>query len=85
MMIRRQFEGDFLKAFEIGRWIAAGRVVSHTGQTSKWDKQVGQTRCRFRNNSEIETLILKRSSVENKAKLSQLARAAFVTIAKLTH
>ena len=37
------------------------------------------------NNSEIETLISKRLSVENKAKLTQLTRADFVTIAKLTH
>ena len=40
---------------------------------------------RFCNNSEIYTLILKRLSVENKAKLSQLTRADFATIAKLTH
>ena len=40
---------------------------------------------RFCNNSEIDTLISKRSSVENKAKLSQLTRADFVTIARLTH
>ena len=37
---------------------------------------------RFCNNSEIETLISKRLYVENKAKLSQLIRADFVTIAK---
>ena len=40
---------------------------------------------RFCNKSEIGTLISKRSSVKNKAKLSQLARADFVTIAKLEH
>ena len=39
---------------------------------------------RFCNNSEMDTLISKRLSVENKAKLSQLARADFVTIARLT-
>ena len=33
----------------------------------------------------IKTLILKRLSVENKAKLSQLTRADFVTIVKLRH
>ena len=40
---------------------------------------------RFCNNSKINTLISKQLSVENKAKLSQLTRADFVTIAKLTH
>ena len=39
---------------------------------------------RFCNNSEIDRLISKRLSVENKVKLSQLTRADFVTIAKLT-
>ena len=34
------------------------------------------------NNSKIDTLISKRLYVENKAKLSQLTRAEFVTIAK---
>ena len=38
---------------------------------------------RFCNNSEINTIISKRSSVEKKAKLFQLTRADFVTIAKL--
>ena len=42
-------------------------------------------KCRFCDNSEIDTLISKRSSVENKAKLSQLTSADFATIAKLTH
>ena len=40
---------------------------------------------RFCKNSEIDTLISKLLSVENKAKLSPLTRADFVTIAKLTH
>ena len=40
---------------------------------------------RFCNNSEVDTLISKQLSVENKAKLSQPTRADFVTIAKLTH
>ena len=40
---------------------------------------------RFCNNSEVDTLISKRLSVENKSKLSQLTRADFVTILKLTH
>ena len=40
---------------------------------------------RFCNNSEIETLLSKRLSVENKAKLSQLTRADLVTIAQLIH
>ena len=40
---------------------------------------------RFCDKIEIYTLIPKRLSVENKAKLSQLTRADFVTIAKLTH
>ena len=40
---------------------------------------------RFCNNSGVHTLILKRLSIENKAKLSQLTRADFVTIPKLTH
>ena len=44
-----------------------------------------QNKGRFCNNSEIDTLISKRLSVENKVKLSQLTRADFVTIAKLTH
>ena len=39
----------------------------------------------FCKNSEIDTLISKRLSVENKAKLSQLTRADFVAIAKLIH
>ena len=38
---------------------------------------------RFCNNSKIDKLISKRLYVENKAKLSQLSRADFVTIAKL--
>ena len=45
----------------------------------------GSNRDRLSNNSEIDTLISKRISVENKAKLSQPTRADFVTIAKLTH
>ena len=40
---------------------------------------------RFRNNSKIDTLISKRLSVENKAKLSHLTWADFETIAQLTH
>ena len=40
---------------------------------------------RFCNNNKIDTWDSKRLSVENKAKLSQLTRADFVTIAKLTH
>ena len=40
---------------------------------------------RLCNNSQIDTLNSKRLSVENKAKLSQLTRAGFATIAKLTH
>ena len=40
---------------------------------------------RFCNNSAIDTLISDLLSVENKVKLSQLTRAYFVTIAKLTH
>ena len=40
---------------------------------------------RFRKNSEFDTLISNRLSVENKAKHSQLTRADFVTIAKTKH
>ena len=40
---------------------------------------------RFCNNSNIDTLISRRLSVENNAKLSQLTRADFVTMAILTH
>ena len=40
---------------------------------------------RLCNNSQIYTLIAKPLSAENKAKLSQLTRADFVTIAKFTH
>ena len=40
---------------------------------------------RFCNHSKIDTLISKRLTVENKAKLSQLTRAFFGTLAKLTH
>ena len=40
---------------------------------------------RFCNNSEINTLISKRLSVENNAKPSQLTRADFVTIPQSTH
>ena len=40
---------------------------------------------RFCNNSEIDTLNSKGLSVENKAKPSQLTRADFVTISRLTH
>ena len=39
----------------------------------------------FCNNSKTDALISKQLSVENKAKLSQLTRAHFVTIAKLIH
>ena len=39
---------------------------------------------RFCNSSEIDAPISKRLPVENKAKLSQLTRAAFVTIVKWT-
>ena len=46
---------------------------------------LSQNKGRFCNNSEIDTLISKRFSVENKAKLSQLTRADFVTIANWTH
>ena len=42
-------------------------------------------KARFYNNSEIDTRISKQLSIENKAKLSQLTRPDFVTIAKLTH
>ena len=40
---------------------------------------------RFGNNSDIDTLISKRLSVENKAKLSQLTWPDLVTIVKLRH
>ena len=46
---------------------------------------IGKNKGRFCNNSDIATLISKRLSVENKAKLYQLTRADSVAIAKLTH
>ena len=42
-------------------------------------------RDRFCNNSKFDKLISKQFSVENKAKLSQLTRVDFATIAKLTN
>ena len=45
----------------------------------------GKNNSRFYNNIEIDTLISNGLSVENKAKLTQLTWADFVTIAKLTH
>ena len=39
----------------------------------------------FGNNNQSDTLISKRLSVENKAKLSQLTRADFVTMVKVTY
>ena len=52
------------------------------GRIGKLDRT---NKSRFGNNNEIDTLISKRFSVENKAKLSQLTRVDFVTITKLTH
>ena len=43
------------------------------------------TRADFVTIAKLKTLISKRLSVENKAKLSLLTKAHFVTIAKLTH
>ena len=48
-------------------------------------KTLSTNKGRFYNNNEINALISKRLSVENKAKLSQLTRADFVRIAKLAH
>ena len=53
------------------------RIVSNTS--------LATNKGRFGNNSQIDILISKRLSVENKAKLSQLTRADFATIAKFTH
>ena len=57
------------------------KVMSRNGNTDGGKENKG----RFCNNSEIEIQFSKRLSVENKAKLSQLTRADFVTIAKMTH
>ena len=55
--------------------------MSRNGNTDGGKENKG----RFCNNSEIEIQFSKRLSVENKAKLSQLTRTDFLTIAKLTH
>ena len=85
-------QGSRIAMVEAHAWKSSTRLHVSTAQgliriivTLQVAQAELQNKGRFCNNSEIDTLISKRLSVENKVKLSQLARADFVTIAKLTH
>ena len=67
----RHHLSDFLGVISV---ISIKLLINHDHKINKG---------RFLNNSQIDTLISKRLSIEDKAKLSQLTSADFVTIAKL--
>ena len=50
-----------------------------------WQLSPQHNNGKFCNNRKIDIIISKRLYVENKAKLSQLTRADFVTMSELTH
>ena len=71
----------FLEKSKHSNSLEVGRLSLKLNKT----RGVTVNKGRFCNNIEIDTLISKRLYVENKAKLSQLTRADFATIAKSTH